>query len=123
MIEEILEYQLPDGRLNYVVSKWIIDETHPLADDEGRVFIARVNQNLDLTGAILLSPGSIATMSAESEAQDKLDTDAAINAYEAQQASEIQQARDVLIRSKLPLDTINALLKLQGLPPIERKKK
>ena len=118
MFEEILEYQLPDGRLVLVSSKWIIDETHPLADKEGRVFIARSNDHIDVTGATLLSPGSIKTMSAEAEAQYKLDDEATMNAWIESRAQEVKEAQEALLKSGLPMSAINAILVLQGLPTI-----
>lgn len=116
-ILERKEYRLADNRLAYVDTAYFIDPDHPNADEDGHVILYQSNEQIDLTGAELLAPGTIEVEEAQAE-QAYAEADAIASAYAAAEyAAKLDAARDALEGSGLPQPVIDALLSLHNIPP------
>lgn len=106
------EYLLADGSYFNRVLSWVTNPDHPMADEDGRVYIARNDTNVDLTGAQELPEGTIEA----AEAQMLADWDAAVAATEQlirdREEARETEARAELAAAGLPQAAIDALIRL-----------
>lgn len=114
VITETTEWQLPDGSYAWVSETYIEDPTSPYADQDGRVYISRSNQNIDLTGATQLPAGTIEAWEAQAIADyEAASAQSSIDA-QAERQAQFDEANAQLEAAGLPQAAIDALLALYG---------